>query len=439
MIDTELKEVVDDICMSANENFSCQKRHTDQKWMLRNGETVLESIDLIDVMVNLTVCSLRNNAAYIQLTKYIESLSSVQTIIPIAGRHTQPWLLVMKLIQDAFLPSEQRFEPEQLLKKLEVFKTFISSEFHDFTLTGRLHGLRCETGLVELEPNIFLVRLDEDAINERQPFLSEVCPDLPRVFDFSDSNVEIRIIKSFQITPHYQLSYFNVSDQARSELEQVLDAVVRSIKLYRPGTYEVYPRTYTNTLTGSFSLSPIQPKYISGFNNAILNDTDVNDLKYTFLIVKNVISQDRVLSRSFSRFLIGLDECVPEERIVDFVIAWESLLLTVNGSSINSEVSYRFSLNGAAILVAADKTLEFTKALELMKGVYGIRSTIVHGGNTDSLCKNIGKLGFDNISDLNCKLSELYRKVVYWLVGFKKEERPYEVSFGWELLIRKIP
>jgi hypothetical protein len=432
----ELKAIADDICAAANGEFPRQKKYTGQKWTLRDGEKVLESIELVDVSILLMISSLKKHAAYLKLKEHIENLSSVQAVTSIAGYHTQPEQLVTQLIKGAFLPSEQRFDPEQLLERLNELITLISSESHEFIIIGRLHGVKLETDFIELEPNILLVRLDDDAINERQPLLSEAC-DSPRILDYSNSNIEIKIITSYPITPLSELSYFNVSNKAVPELRQKLGEVVRSIKLYRSGTYEVYPATHHCPLSIGGASFPIEPKYISPFNSVVLDDADTDGLKKAFSIVKTVISQDSVLQRSFSRFLIGQDERVPEERVVDFVIAWESLLLTVNGNSINSEVSYRFSLNGAAILVVADNTLEFTEALKLMKGTYGIRSTIVHGGNTDSLRKDINKLGFDNVDALNSRLSELYRKVVYWLATLEKEERPYYVPSGWELLIRK--
>lgn len=438
MRDVELRIIANDICTAANNEFTRQNKYSDEKWILSDGEMILVSIDRIDLSIPLVIFSLKNRQAYIRLREYLESLDSVQAVIPIAGYHTRPEQLVTKLIKGAFLASEQRFDSEQLQDRLNELITLISSESHDFILTGRLHGVKLEIDSIELEPDILLVRLDDNAINERQSLLHIGTPcDGPVILDYSNSNVEIKIIGSYQITPHGALSYFNVSNKAVSKLRPILEDVVRAIKLYRHGDYQIYPASHHTPLYDDGSWFPNEPKYISPFNRIVLGDADADGLKKAFSIVKTVISQDSVLERSFSRFLIGQDERVPEERVVDFVIAWESLLLTVNGNSINSEVSYRFSLNGAAILVVADNTLKFTEALKLMKGTYGIRSTIVHGGNIDSLRKDINKLGFDNVDALNSRLSELYRKVVYWLATFEKEERPYYVSSGWELLLRK--
>lgn len=432
----ELKAIVEDVCSAANVEFSRQDKCTGQKWTLCDGKRTIASVDLVDDTIAFTIHSLKSNEAYIRLKEYIENLDSVRAVIQIAGYHTQPDQLIDRLIKGSFLKTVQRFDQDCLLERLSEFQELISKEFHEFSITGRLHGVKLEIDKIELKPNVLLVSLDADAINERQPWLHHAC-DSPTILDYSNSNVEVVLKEAYAITPHSVLSYFNVANKAFSELRLRLEEVVRAIKLYRNGDYELYPVTYYSPLYDGFQSRPNEPKHICPFNNVVLGEVDVEGLKKAFQIVKNVISQDGVLSRSFSRFLIGSSERVPEERIVDFVIAWESLLLTVNGNSIQSELSYRFSLNGAAMLSNMDDSLEFTDALSLMKGSYRIRSKIVHGGRTDSLHKDMTTLGFENLSDLNIRLSELYQKVVYWLANLKKEERPYHAPFGWELLLRK--
>ena len=182
-----------------------------------------------------------------------------------------------------------------------------------------------------------------------------------------------------------------------------------------------------------FSTRPA-PKFTT--DKVVLSTDDIEELKKAFSVVKN-ISGDNVLERSFSRFLIGLNEHVPEEQIVDFVIAWESLLQTVDGKSNKVELAYRFSLNGAAILCEVDNNREFTEAQTFMKEVYNIRSTVVHGGDSSTISKNLRKINFDSLIDLNNEIAKLYRNTIFWLSELDKQERPYHKSFGWELLLRK--
>lgn len=229
-----------------------------------------------------------------------------------------------------------------------------------------------------------------------------------------------------------------------SILQLELDNVVKYIKLYHLGDYQIYSMSVFSPLMfgiESAQLRTNKPRVINAFNNVIFSSADIDGLRKTFSIVRIVredMSDDNVLKRSFLRFLIGIDEPRPEERLVDFVIAWESLLLTVNGTDNHSELNYRFSLNGASVSVAVNNTLDFDSfknAFNLMKGAYDIRSTIVHGGDKEAISKKIRKSSFSSMDDLNNKLSEIYRKVIYWLTGIKREDRPYMAQFGWEKLL----
>lgn len=177
-----------------------------------------------------------------------------------------------------------------------------------------------------------------------------------------------------------------------------------------------------------------EPKYISTYENYVLKDSDLEGLKQSLFIIEKAIVTDSTLNRSVSRFLIGIDERNPKEQIVDFVIAWETLLLTVHGNSNEGELRYRFSLNGAALLSPLDHSLEFVEMKNFMRECYDIRSTIVHGGkkSVESMAR---KLGHTTISDLNNKLSNLYYKALLWLVSIEEEKRPYKIDSGWENLL----
>lgn len=438
MTETELLKIATDICVVANKIYSNQILINDKKWVINSEEPdtkTMINVPLYHHAILGTIYSLTNNLDYIKLIEYLENLDSVKAIIPIAGYDTKPKRLAEKLIENAFISSEKQFNPEQLIKNLYKLQEIISNEYHNFTLIGRLHGIKLEVDLIEIESNISLVRLDDDAINERQPLILNSMSDKFHIIDYSNSNVEIKIISSHKITPHGESSYFDVANKAQSELRLKLDNVVKAIKLYRYGNYEVYPVSCHSKLRNGMTYSTIVPKHI--FENISLNNTDIDGLKKAFSIVKTSIHQDGVLERSFSRFLIGMDESKPEERIVDFVIAWESLLLTVKKNPPQGETSYRFSINGAALLSAIDNSFDFIEMQRFMKGVYTIRSKIVHGEGAGSTSNELKKLKFDSLDVLNNRLSELYQKVIFWLVNLKKEDRPYEADSGWEILLRK--
>jgi len=74
--------------------------------------------------------------------------------------------------------------------------------------------------------------------------------------------------------------------------------------------------------------------------------------------LRSVVSEARsreVDPESIHRFLLGRQRTDPFDRLVDFVIAWEAILLTQNGDPMKGELSYRFSVNGATVLNASSR------------------------------------------------------------------------------------
>ncbi|MFN7860729.1 MAG: hypothetical protein ACK5P2_13700, partial [Pseudanabaena sp.] len=429
-----LLEIANNICTTANSTFA--KRHIKftSKWILVNEDDSGKSMEFSPVeAINLTLVyiihSLEDEPVYAKFKEYIGNIESIQNMISCYGDYSGVQLenIIYRLMKAAFLKSEKYFDSTQLINALKQLIVNINSGVDEITLIGRLHGVRLESDLVEIESDISLIRLDRQAINERQPSIAQLGTS-PAILDYSDSNVEIIIKIQYPIS----LGYNNMNWQ--NDLRCKLENTIKSIKLYRHGRFHVDPIRFHSNLIGEMGILRPAPKFTT--DKVILSTDDIDALKKAFSVVKN-ISGDNVLERSFSRFLIGLNEHVPEEQIVDFVIAWESLLQTVNGDINKAELVYRFSLNGAAILCEVDNNREFTEAQTFMKEVYNIRSTVVHGGDSSTISKNLKKISFNSLIDLNNEIARLYRNTIFWLSELDKQERPYYKSFGWELLLRK--
>jgi hypothetical protein len=432
MQDSDLQKIADDICTAANSIFPKQTPRYDYKWVLDNEKDNGKSmscipVELIDDAVFSTIHALKDYPAYIQFKECVKKNQTVQSLLAIDGEcyWTQPEQLINKLIKSAFLSSERYFDSTQLLNELDKLITIIGSGIHEITLAGRLHGIKLETDSIEIEQNIFLVRLDKETINQRQPTVTRSSYS---ILDYSDSNVEIIITDECPIATNKK-TYWQIIEDIKSKLRVKLDNVLNAIKLYHHGRFQVYPVSHHSSLTGNMgAFSPLEPMFIS--SKVSLNDADIDGLKEVFSVVKN-ISQDKILERSFSRFLIGLDERIAEEQLVDFVIAWESILC----ANEKTELSYRFSMNGAVTLCITNNDCEFTKMQKFMKKAYGFRSTIVHGSNSNSIDKDLKNLGFDNLVSFNKELADLYRKAITWLSKIEQKERPFHKDSGWELLL----
>lgn len=442
MCDSTLQEIANDICAIATEIFSKQEPAKDKKWVLvreeNNGEEnkgkSLECIDTENLYRGISVAAHTVTADSSQSYIKLKEIDIMRSLSDIECFWTRPECIVKTLLESAFIPSERYFDSIKFLNKLNELTAIVENKNYEITLVGRLHGVKLETDLIEIESNIFLQRLDINAINEKQPnLLSELSQTGISIIDFSDSNVEIVIKDTCQLSSSVDEIHQRQKD-IKQNMDEKLKNVVMTIKLYCQNRIQIYPAKYSSLFpSGVIGFRSCEPMFIS--RKVTLGDDDIKALKEYYLIVNNTINQDSVLKSSFSRFIIGIDERIEEEKLVDFVIAWESILQTVNGQSNKTELSYRFSLNGASISCIADNNRKFTEMQKFMREVYNIRSTIVHGGKISDIDKILNKINKNSLSELNNELAQLYQKTISWLSTLNKDERPYRKEFGWELLI----
>lgn len=172
----------------------------------------------------------------------------------------------------------------------------------------------------------------------------------------------------------------------------------------------------------------------------------------------NVLSEansDIILNRALNRFFIALKEDLHSpnmvnspnwDKILDLVISLETILLS-SKTTIKTELTYRFKLNGASLLwdvTGFDKR----KIFEVLGIIYDIRSKIVHGGDDKKIVSDIDKilrkLNIEDNSDgggigklvlLSNLLEEWIKLLVEKLVGIPIEKRPYKIEDGWESYI----
>ncbi|MHB8556363.1 MAG: hypothetical protein ACYDCB_12055 [Candidatus Dormibacteria bacterium] len=91
------------------------------------------------------------------------------------------------------------------------------------------------------------------------------------------------------------------------------------------------------------------------------------------------------------RFTLGCGRVDQADRLIDFVVALEALLLPYDKEARNSNLSYRFSLHGAFFLAEAD--LERRTVFEGLKKLYDTRSRLVHGGGYPDRAETMAAAG----------------------------------------------
>lgn len=195
------------------------------------------------------------------------------------------------------------------------------------------------------------------------------------------------------------------------------------------------------------------------FDPSPLSDQQVRDLENTYRLLARAREDDRVLIAALDRLMIGkrrdLHRIMNEpnwDKVVDYVIALETLFLTVNGKGISQELTYRFRLNGSSLL-AACTSIDRRTLFNALKYLYDLRSSVVHGEPEskalEAADKFIRVLQIDEDGErhsigrlhLICRQLEVWFKLLLaHLDKLAPEERPFCRQGAWEdLLWQKAP
>jgi len=323
-----------------------------------------------------------------------------------------------------------RFDASRVAAELERLKAFLSGHVTlNSEVNARVWGIVIEEERIRLPDGMSLVRLDDEEMNIRQSFIPEHDP-----FQFEESRrlehrAEIRYSVPYLVDDYRTPALW--SERGR-EAQERCPAVLEALMLCTSGSLELGPIEVSNPFGGMqcFVLShgPIPAASVR------IGSGDEECLKRAYSIVKQGLS-DAVMRRAVRRFLLGRDRLDWRDAIVDYVVAFESLVLTVNGHPVIDELSYRFSINATLLLREAGVGREEQSIQRQMKALYRCRSAIVHGGDSGSIESNLRNVGFGTIGEARQFLEVAFRQALFWLDTRMAEERPYRSAGGWDDLL----
>ena len=458
---TELRNIAEQLCDLANQKLPDLKEKFYEfdivnKWQIVNGEKIMIKINTFNTSVSFILMSLIEDPLFSLLKENIENsynnfegTYNYQSISFSAGYYTQPQTVAERILVNSFRKETESFSSQHFIENHHKLMGLFNGDPHEFKVSGRLQGVQLAVDKIVLDDEVYLKKLSIDEINERQPLgVFRWMRDMPVKLDLSDFNTEVVVMSLKKIDNFEENSYFTLTNIFSEYAGEKINLVLQMFKLYKAGSFIIDSRVESYPFAQGMIRSSLNKKYISPYNQLTINTDDEIKLQGIYKILKNIIPNDKVLSRSLSRFFIAVDEDSPEEELVDLVIALESILQTVNGNPIKEELRYRFSVNGASLISIIDSTNDFFETMEIMRTAYDCRSVIVHGGDSESLTtklntlnkkldKNIQSQKFMNLKELNLLIADWYRNMILWLTNIDRQKRPYEAKYGWEKLMRK--
>ena len=298
--------------------------------------------------------------------------------------------------------------------------------------TSRVLGLHITSKEIRVSEDLLLTRLTRAERNSRQPFLRPFNSDGLAHMWRHKNHVEATLEFEEPVDRSQENAFFTAGNAAAATARTRLEALKNALYLVSERRTVLSPISLDGIIT---------PTGTPGWNNpwvmpksATLRAAEAPKLE-EYLSLTSGASADRVLNRGLRRFFGSAERADPSEALVDLVIAWETILLTVTGNAVKQELSYRFALNGACCCVAIGVMGTHNEHHAKMKAAYGVRSEVVHGSDDDKVKKAYEAAGFSSLPQLNDYLSSSYRLLVPWLLERDVAERPYKKKSGWELLL----
>lgn len=327
------------------------------------------------------------------------------------------------------------FDHSRALNRLRAYRSFfMQSEFSGTAIT-RLYGVKSTVKRACLPDNIEMIRLNIRELNEREPVIDPYFPSGQEDF-ISEGDLELLLPVTVPIDRQSKGAYFKTQSQAQDIAVKTFQRILNSILIACPGR----ARLFSFRFSADVILAPIGQSIprdrVMPPKNMLIRVADFPKIEVAYnLLSPDSEKYDNTLFRALHRFLLGRERYDLIDKLVDYVICWEAILLTQEGQPLQLELGYRFSLNGASIIAASEKRKPKIEDFKKFKAAYSARSIIVHGGSKEKIDKKLREGSFRNIHALTEFLETRFRQVVFWLADMPDADRPYKKCHGWEEII----
>lgn len=292
--------------------------------------------------------------------------------------------------------NDLRFRKKVFLKHFERMVDFFNKSKLKFYAFAPLEGFSSEVDEIELDKNLRITRLSKEKLSELFKVGRDVSISQDRIFRFR-----------FILACEYETSKIIGEENSKpkilpsQEIKKTFDNVISALRLFKKGVVGYnfiqikplgwYPMS-TSTTSGIFTYPY--------FGHYKLEKHEIEDFK---ILLKKIEKAPDFLTIPINRFNFANDRERPEDKLIDYIIAFESLF-----TKEPQELSYRLSIRVSFFMGKSYKDRK--EIFTLIKKAYDLRSKIVHGMNYD---KNVEVNGESiPIQDFVSRIEELLRESI---------------------------
>lgn len=262
------------------------------------------------------------------------------------------------------------------------FEAFLCSRETLYQAHGPLKNFRMDENMLVLEENIKIKKLTEDEVSE-----------MLDTFEYSIPRWEI-VSWRHRIEVYYKLKEGDkpFGGNPHSEAINNIYKVISALRLFKKGDvanqmYYYLPISWSLNAKGIASgNSPFQSK--SSIESKFkLEISEIDELKKFWFVYKELLPRlDNFLflAIAINRFNSAYENERIEDRLIDYMIAFEALFLKGNEQQ---ELSYRLGLRTAVLLEETSKSKQ--DVFKNMRTAYNLRSLVVHGKSYEKIKKDL--------------------------------------------------
>lgn len=325
-------------------------------------------------------------------------------------------------------------DPAHAIEHLRNLRKTLSAKHLRYEASVRLFGVNLTRRELSLPDDLRIVRLTKKERNERQPLLNTAFSSEWMAQRLLLHPVELQTSIGVPVDTSQEGALFKAQGNALAGAGKLFgkarDAILLTTSAHATlGNIEI--KGGLEAIPQGVPLLPSLPLIIG----TILRRSDLKQLTAAYELISKGKRTDSTLNRSLHYFLRGRRRSDLNDKLVDYVTAWEVLLLTQNGNAVKQELSYRFAVNGTSLVSHIITSRSPSESYRRMKAAYAIRSDIVHGSNSRDQSKTLKAGGFSNTTEVCEYLESHFRKVTFGLATLPSENRPYKKQGGWEDLL----
>ncbi|MFH1422249.1 MAG: hypothetical protein ABIH42_06005, partial [Planctomycetota bacterium] len=301
------------------------------------------------------------------------------------------------------------------------------------------HNFTSEEEVIELPNDIKISRLTADEINK----ITDLCRD-PFITDnesirFNHDRFIIKteiqypiVINDRKKWEEITSAHFNDGKTPTQIAKNFFDNTILGIRCFKKSE-SYYSRLYIKStnlnLFGYLFVNSGSCLSWPG-NKCEIKRDKVNNLKNFLSIFSSEKNQkDIALQNAIRRLSYGIEKFRPEDKLIDFFIAFESLLLTFDTEKKGK--GNKMGKRGGCFLRKAITDMKENKISDIIRKSYEeIRGSVIHGRKlpTDIKIKNESLL----LANLAQSLEEMLRISIHNILEMKKDKRPTKDTGYWD-------